>query len=342
MPRKKQEKKRRETRVEKKNKEIVEHLKQDAERRGATDHSPKDHFAALLRNEMTGELLASTIHKNIVHRNGSYDEKYDYIPEKLIDILSELGGKNVSIWFSGSLDDRHDLWKEVIKTFEKVTQLFDNLDPIGLEILEDAIGKVNLSLFDLREIQRRTDYHLKKRKLVKKYINYYEDKIPARPNFKIIQICVIGTNVKVWGNEDVPKREMAFRIKQYKSWFMIQYFRFCAPLDKKKRHKKLKDLLADTNCRTREPYQQVQMPHGGGFRDNFIEFLPRFLNTVIRNGGRKSMCTHLLSVLPKGVRLPWEVPKSERKAEPHSPENYMQLWYSLEIGLENLSDYEVD
>ena len=104
MPRKKQEKKRRETRVEKKNKEFVELLKQDAERRGATDNSPKDHFAALLRNEMTGELLASTIHKNIAHRNGSYDEKYDYIPEKLIDILSELGGKNISIWFSGSLD----------------------------------------------------------------------------------------------------------------------------------------------------------------------------------------------------------------------------------------------
>ena len=337
MPRKKQEKRKRETRNEKRNKEVEKLLKQG----GVTDGFPKDHFAALLRNE-TGELLASTIHKDIVLRNGSFDEKYDYIPERLIDILSELGGKSVSIWFSGSLEDRHELWKEVIKTFEKVTQLFDDLDPIGLELLEGAIGKINVSLFDLREIQRRTDQFLKRRKLVKKYIHFYEDKMPPRPNFKINQICVIGTKVKVWGNEAVPKQEMAYRIKQYKSWFRIQYYRFCAPLDKKKRHKTLKDLLADTNCRTREPYQQVQMPHGGGFRDNFIEFLPRFLNTVIRNGGRKSLCTHLLSVLPKGVVLPWDKPKAERKAEPHSPEKYMQLWYSLEIGLENLSDYEVD
>ena len=109
MPRKRQDKKPRETRIDKKKKEIVKALKENADCMGQAEYLPPGHIPAAYRTE-TGRLMATTIPREICNRYGAFGEKYGYIDEQLSDIIGQIIGKTITIWHKGTLDERHDHW----------------------------------------------------------------------------------------------------------------------------------------------------------------------------------------------------------------------------------------
>ncbi len=290
MPRQKQQKQKRETRKERKKEEKIN----DAEAK-ADEHL------------ITHNLCGFPHEYGFKGCSNCKFNKYYCTGVILSEPILLVKSKYKPIFFTASPDERLEAYFEEADAIRQVVVDFQKLDCIAKFALYKTLGKLNAYTIDIELTQSRFERLAKKRKPFQGAIDHYEATIEPRPEFKILSVSFEeGTHTPlVECSEDIPRRELAYRIRQYKAYFMNQYFLYCAPKDTTKRHTSLRELLRDKNTDTREISRQMQMPEIEGFRFNYETYCKTFLESVIRKGGRDSKCTKWISVLPPLRKSQW-------------------------------------
>ena len=189
----------------------------------------------------------------------------------------------------------------------RIFQDYKQLDSLAKVACAKGMLKILDYEKDLAIIEERITRLKNKRVPFQKAIDYYEATLKPRPDFKILSVSFNkeSSTPIVECSEEIPKKELRYRLRQYQAYFYNQYYLHCAPLDKEKRHRSLQHLWPEMNTDTRQVHRQMQMPLDEGFRANYESYCKIFLESVIRKSGYDSKCTKLLSVLPPLNRKQW-------------------------------------
>ncbi len=281
MPRTKITKQKKETRREKQNKEA----KQNDNKSAGTD-SDSD-------NQNAGRQ--------------AFVQKYKRIGNKLIEPYTLLTEKYEHIFHTASPDERLEAFYEEKEVVQQIFVDYQRIDTLGQVAYTTTIQKILAYADDIGFTEERINRLKNKRVPFQKAIDYYEATLKPRPDFKILSVSFNKESSIpiVECSEEIPKKELKYRIKQYQAYFYNQYFLHCAPLNREKMHRSLQDLWSEMNTDTREVPRQMQMPLDEGYRANYESYCKIFLESVIRKSGYDSKCTKMISVLPPLNRKQW-------------------------------------
>ena len=234
MPRSKKQKQKKETRREKQNKETKQNENVDVDPDDSSQDTAKEAFV----------------------------EKYMRMGNKLVEPYTLLAEKYENIFDTASPDERLEAFHEEMDVVRQAVDTYQNIDSIGQVYYTETIEKILAYAEDMKLTLERIQTLKNKRVPFQQAIDHYEAITLPRPDFKVLSVSFNeGNNVPiVQCSEDIPKRELAYRIRQYQAYFYNQYFLHCAPLNREIMHRKLSELFTDTNTDTRVVTRQMQMP----------------------------------------------------------------------------------
>ena len=318
MPRTKITKQKKETRREKQNKEAKQNDNKSIKTDAVSENlnSGRNAVVKQIGNKLIGPQITSTDNKSAGTDSDSDDQnagrqavvrKYRRIGCRLVGPLTLLADKYESIYNTASPDERLEAFYEEKEVMLRIILDYQQLDSIAQIACTTAIQKILSYAEDIGITEERINRLKNKRVPFQKAIDYYEATLKPRPDFKILSISFDkdSSTPTVECSEEIPKKELRYRLRQYQAYFYNQYYLHCAPLDKEKRHKSLQDLWPEMNTDTREIPRQMQMPLDEGYRANYESYCKIFLESVIRKSGYDSKCTKLISVLPPLNRKQW-------------------------------------